>query len=95
MHYLSVLNDNQTLVLASGHPQGIYPSSPNAPRMVITNGMMIPNYSSLEMFEKLYAMGNTMYGQMTAGSFCYIGSQGIVHGTTLTLLNAARKYLNR
>lgn len=95
MHYLSIITEEQTLVLTSGHPQGLYPSTPKDPRVVITNGMMIPNYCSKDFFEKLYAMGNTMYGQMTAGSFCYIGSQGIVHGTTLTLLNAARKYLNR
>ena len=63
--------------------------------IVITNGLMVPNYSSKEMYEKLYAMGVTIYGQMTAGSFCYIGSQGIVHGTTLTLQNAARKYLGK
>ena len=95
MHYLSTLSEEQTLVLTSGHPQGLYPSTPKDPRLVITNGMMVPNYCSKDFFEKLYAMGNTMYGQMTAGSFCYIGSQGIVHGTTLTLLNAARKYLNK
>lgn len=83
------------MVLSSGHPQGLYPSHKEAPRAVVTNGLMIPNYSTQEMYEKLYAMGVTQYGQMTAGSFCYIGSQGIVHGTTLTLLNAARKYLNR
>ena len=95
MHYLSTMTEEQTLVLMSGHPQGLYPSTPKDPRLVITNGMMVPNYSSKDHYEKLYAMGNTIYGQMTAGSFCYIGSQGIVHGTTLTLLNAARKYLNK
>jgi urocanate hydratase len=79
----------------SGHPQGLYPSTPKDPRMVVTNGMMVPNYSTKEMYDKLYANGSTIYGQMTAGSFCYIGSQGIVHGTTLTLLNAARKYLGK
>ena len=81
--------------MMSGHPQGLYPSTPLNPRVVVTNGMMVYNYSSKELFEKYYAMGVTMYGQMTAGSYCYIGSQGIVHGTTLTLLNAARKYLNK
>ncbi|KRX04710.1 Urocanase [Pseudocohnilembus persalinus] len=95
MKYLMEMNDEQTLILNSGHPQGLYPSHKDAPRVVICNGLMIPNYSTQEMYEKLYAMGVTQYGQMTAGSFCYIGSQGIVHGTTLTLLNAARKYLNR
>jgi urocanate hydratase len=89
------MSEEQTLVLVSGHPQGLFPSTPKDPRVVITNGMMVPNYSSKEMYEKLYACGNTIYGQMTAGSFCYIGSQGIVHGTTLTLLNAARKYLGK
>lgn len=93
MQYLSILEDDQTLVLYSGHPMGIYPSSAHAPRVVVTNGMVIPNYSTRAMYEKLYAMGNSQYGQMTAGSFCYIGPQGIVHGTTLTLMNAARKYL--
>lgn len=95
IHYLSIMTEEQTLVLMSGHPQGLYPSTQKDPRIIITNGMMVPNYSSKEMYEKLYATGNTIYGQMTAGSFCYIGSQGIVHGTTLTLLNAARKYLNK
>jgi urocanate hydratase len=95
MHYLSTMTEEQTLVLTSGHPQGLYPSTKKDPRVVITNGMMVPNYSSKEMYEKLYAMGVTIYGQMTAGSFCYIGSQGIVHGTTLTLQNASRKYLNK
>ena len=95
LHYLSKITEEQTLILMSGHPQGLYPSTPRDARMVITNGMMVPNYSSKELYEKHYAMGNTIYGQMTAGSFCYIGSQGIVHGTTLTLLNAARKYLNK
>ena len=89
------MTEEQTLVLTSGHPQGLYPSTKKDPRVVITNGMMVPNYSSKEMYEKLYAMGVTIYGQMTAGSFCYIGSQGIVHGTTLTLQNASRKYLNK
>ncbi|XP_041348789.1 urocanate hydratase-like [Gigantopelta aegis] len=93
MSYLSEMTDEQTLVLYSGHPMGLFPSKRDAPRAVITNGMVIPNYSSRDMYEKLFAMGVTMYGQMTAGSFCYIGPQGIVHGTTLTILNAARKHL--
>ena len=89
------MNEHQTLVMNSGHPQGLFPSHPDAPRLVLSNGMMIPNYSSKDHYEKHYALGNTMYGQMTAGSYCYIGSQGIVHGTTLTLLNATRKYLGK
>ena len=76
----------------SGHPMGIFPSKPDHPRMIITNGMVIPNYSSKEMYEKMYAMCVSQYGQMTAGSYCYIGPQGIVHGTMITILNAARKY---
>ncbi|BFZ08472.1 hypothetical protein BsWGS_11511 [Bradybaena similaris] len=92
MHYLSDMTNDQTLVMYSGHPMGLYPSSPKAPRMVITNGMMVPNYSSRDMYYKLFSMGVTMYGQMTAGSYCYIGPQGIVHGTMLTILNAARKH---
>ncbi|XP_029638947.1 urocanate hydratase-like [Octopus sinensis] len=93
MYYLSNMTEEQTLVMYSGHPMGLFPSNNSAPRMVITNGMMIPNYSSKEIYDKLFALGVTMYGQMTAGSYCYIGPQGIVHGTTLTLLNAARMYL--
>lgn len=93
MKYLSELEDDETLVLYSGHPLGVFPSTPYAPRLVITNGMMVPNYSKREDYEKLFALGVTMYGQMTAGSYCYIGPQGIVHGTTLTILNAGRKYL--
>ncbi|XP_053324984.1 urocanate hydratase [Spea bombifrons] len=93
MHYLSEMTDNQTLVMYSGHPLGLFPSHPSAPRVVITNGMVIPNYSSKEEYEKMFAMGVTMYGQMTAGSYCYIGPQGIVHGTVLTVLNAGRLYL--
>jgi len=81
MYYLSVMTEHQTLVLYSGHPLGLFPSTPNAPRVVITNGMVIPNYSSKADFERMYALGVTMYGQMTAGSWCYIGPQGIVHGT--------------
>jgi urocanate hydratase len=91
MKYLATMSDEQTLVLYSGHPLGIFPSSKNAPRVVITNGMMIPNYSKPDDWEKFNALGVTQYGQMTAGSFMYIGPQGIVHGTTITVLNAARK----
>ena len=90
MKYLSEITDEQTLVLYSGHPLGVFPSHPKAPRVVITNGMMIPNYSSREGWNKFNALGVTQYGQMTAGSFMYIGPQGIVHGTTITLLNAGR-----
>ncbi len=93
MQYLSEMKDDQTLVLYSGHPMGLFPSHKNAPRVVVTNGMMIPNYSSKEDWNKYNALGVTQYGQMTAGSFMYIGPQGIVHGTTITLLNAGR--LNR
>jgi len=93
MHYLSIITEEQTLILQSGHPLGIFPASPENPRVIITNGIMIPNYSTRELYNDLFALGVTMYGQMTAGSFCYIGPQGIVHGTTLTLLNAARLYL--
>ncbi|NOT36041.1 MAG: urocanate hydratase [Saprospiraceae bacterium] len=90
MRYLSEMTDNQTLVLYSGHPMGLFPSHENAPRVVVTNGMMIPNYSSKEDWNKYNALGVTQYGQMTAGSFMYIGPQGIVHGTTITLMNAGR-----
>uniref|UniRef100_A0A8C5AVZ1 Urocanate hydratase 1 n=1 Tax=Gadus morhua TaxID=8049 RepID=A0A8C5AVZ1_GADMO len=93
MHYLSVMTEEQTLVLYSGHPMGLFPSLPSSPRAIITNGMVIPNYSSREQYEKMFALGVSMYGQMTAGSYCYIGPQGIVHGTMLTLLNAGRRYL--
>ncbi|CAK8681142.1 unnamed protein product [Clavelina lepadiformis] len=93
MKYLSELDDDQTLVMCSGHPQGLYPSSSRSPRLVITNGMVIPNYSSLEDYDRMFAMGVSMFGQMTAGSYCYIGPQGIVHGTTITVMNAGRKYL--
>ncbi|XP_058259038.1 urocanate hydratase [Hemibagrus wyckioides] len=92
-HYLSTMTEEQTLVMYSGHPLGLFPSLPSSPRCVITNGMVIPNYSSRESYEKMFALGNTMYGQMTAGSYCYIGPQGIVHGTLLTVLNAGRRYL--
>jgi len=91
MQYLAEMTDEQTLVLYSGHPMGLFPSHKNAPRVVITNGMMIPNYSNQDDWEKFNALGVTQYGQMTAGSFMYIGPQGIVHGTTITILNAARK----
>jgi len=90
MKYLSVMTDNQTLVIYSGHPAGLFPSSPGAPRVVVTNGMVIPNYSSHDHWEKFNALGVSQYGQMTAGSFMYIGPQGIVHGTTITVLNAGR-----
>lgn len=93
MKYLSEMTEEQTLVLYSGHPLGLFPSHPEAPRVVITNGMVIPSHSAPEDYERLNALGVTSYGQMTAGSFMYIGPQGIVHGTTITLLNAARKYL--
>ncbi len=90
MNYLSQMTDEQTLVIYSGHPLGLFPSNKNAPRVVVTNGMMIPNYSTVDHYERLNAMGVTQYGQMTAGSYMYIGPQGIVHGTTITLMNAAR-----
>ncbi|RKZ03379.1 urocanate hydratase [Candidatus Fermentibacteria bacterium] len=93
MKYLSEMTEQQTLVLYSGHPLGLFPSHPDAPRLVITNGMVIPNYSSQDDYTRMAALGVTSYGQMTAGSFMYIGPQGIVHGTTITLLNAGRKYL--
>ena len=91
MQYLAQMTDEQTLVMYSGHPLGLFPSSINAPRAVITNGMMIPNYSKQDDWEKFNALGVTQYGQMTAGSYMYIGPQGIVHGTTITVLNACRK----
>lgn len=91
MKYLAEMTDEQTLVLYSGHPLGLFPSNTEAPRVVVTNGMMIPNYSKKEDWNKYNALGVTSYGQMTAGSFMYIGPQGIVHGTTITLLNAGRK----
>ena len=90
MKYLAEMTDDQTLVMYSGHPMGLFPSNKNAPRVVVTNGMMIPNYSKPDDWEKFNALGVTQYGQMTAGSFMYIGPQGIVHGTTITVLNAAR-----
>ncbi|MFZ3272850.1 MAG: urocanate hydratase [Lutibacter sp.] len=91
MKYLSEMNNEQTLVMYSGHPMGLFPSNANAPRVVVTNGMMIPNYSKQNDWEKYNALGVTQYGQMTAGSYMYIGPQGIVHGTTITVLNAGRK----
>lgn len=94
MQYLATMTDEQTLVLYSGHPMGLYPSHKDAPRVVVTNGMMIPNYSKPDDLEKFNALGVTQYGQMTAGSFMYIGPQGIVHGTTITVMNAARKKFN-
>lgn len=91
MKYLAEMNDEQTLVMYSGHPLGLFPSHKEAPRVVVTNGMMIPNYSSQDDWEKFNALGVTQYGQMTAGSYMYIGPQGIVHGTTITVLNGFRK----
>ncbi len=90
MKYLSEMTDEQTLVIYSGHPMGLFPSHKDAPRVVVTNGMMIPNYSSKDDYERFNALGVTQYGQMTAGSYMYIGPQGIVHGTTITILNAGR-----
>ncbi len=91
MKYLARMTDRQTLVLYSGHPMGLFPSHPEAPRVVVTNGMMVPNYSGPDDWERFNALGVTQYGQMTAGSFMYIGPQGIVHGTTITVLNAGRR----
>ncbi|MBF0952805.1 MAG: urocanate hydratase, partial [Alloprevotella tannerae] len=93
MKYLSEMTDEQTLVMYSGHPLGLFPSHKNAPRVVVTNGMVIPNYSKPDDWERNNALGVTQYGQMTAGSYMYIGPQGIVHGTTITVLNAARKQM--
>ena len=95
VQYLAIMTEEQTLHLYSGHPMGLFPSSRNAPRVVVTNGMMIPNYSKPNDWEKFNALGVTQYGQMTAGSFMYIGPQGIVHGTTITLMNAFRKILKK
>lgn len=91
MQYLATMTDEQTLVMYSGHPLGLFPSHKDAPRVVVTNGMVIPNYSSQDDWEKFNALGVSQYGQMTAGSYMYIGPQGIVHGTTITVMNAARK----
>ena len=93
MNYLSRMTTEQTLVMYSGHPLGLFPSHPDAPRVVVTNGMVIPNHSSQDDYNRMAALGVTSYGQMTAGSYMYIGPQGIVHGTAITLLNAARRYL--
>ena len=93
MQYLSQMTDDQTLVMYSGHPMGLFPSHPDAPRVIVTNGMVIPNYSKPDDWERFNALGVSQYGQMTAGSYMYIGPQGIVHGTTITVLNAARKRL--
>ncbi len=93
MRYLATMTDEQTLHMYSGHPMGLFPSSKEAPRVVVTNGMMIPNYSQPDDWEKFNALGVTQYGQMTAGSYMYIGPQGIVHGTTITVMNAFRKIL--
>ena len=93
MKYLCEMEDDQTLVMYSGHPLGLFPSNHEAPRVVVTNGMVIPNYSGQDDYERMNALGVTQYGQMTAGSYMYIGPQGIVHGTTITLLNAARLHL--
>ncbi|MDM1297327.1 urocanate hydratase [Empedobacter falsenii] len=94
MKYLSEMTDEQTLVMYSGHPMGLFPSHKNAPRVVVTNGMVIPNYSKPDDWEKMNALGVSQYGQMTAGSYMYIGPQGIVHGTTITVLNGCRKIDN-
>jgi len=93
MQYLAIMTDEQTLHIYSGHPMGLFPSTKEAPRVVVTNGMMIPNYSKPDDWEKYNALGVTQYGQMTAGSYMYIGPQGIVHGTTITVMNAFRKVL--
>ena len=93
MQYLATMTDEQTLVMYSGHPLGLFPSHKDAPRVIVTNGMVIPNYSSQDNWERFNAMGVSQYGQMTAGSYMYIGPQGIVHGTTITVMNAARKQL--
>ena len=95
MQYLSEMTNEQTLVMYSGHPLGLFPSHPNAPRVVVTNGMVIPNYSKPDDWERFNALGVSQYGQMTAGSYMYIGPQGIVHGTTITVLNAARKVFGK
>jgi len=95
MKYLSEMTDEQTLVMYSGHPMGLFPSHKEAPRVVVTNGMVIPNYSKQDDWEKFNALGVSQYGQMTAGSYMYIGPQGIVHGTTITILNAGRKILKK
>jgi len=95
MHYLAIMTNEQTLHIYSGHPMGLFPSSVDAPRVVVSNGMMIPNYSKPDDWEKFNALGVTQFGQMTAGSYMYIGPQGIVHGTTITVMNAFRKVLTK
>jgi len=95
MQYLATMTDLQTLHVYSGHPMGLFPSSKGAPRVIVTNGMMVPNYSKQDDWEKFNALGVTQYGQMTAGSYMYIGPQGIVHGTTITVMNAFRKILEK
>src|SRR5690606_27165519 len=90
MRYLSEMSAEQTLVMYSGHPLGLFPSHADAPRVVVTNGLVIPNYSQPDDLERMNALGVSQYGQMTAGSYMYIGPQGIVHGTTITVLNAKR-----
>ena len=95
MQYLAIMTDEQTLNLYSGHPMGLFPSHPGSPRVVVTNGLVIPNYSKPDDWEKFNALGVSQYGQMTAGSFMYIGPQGIVHGTTITVMNAFRKILKK
>ncbi|MBP5488281.1 MAG: urocanate hydratase [Bacteroidales bacterium] len=95
MQYLATMTDEQTLVMYSGHPLGLFPSHKDAPRVIVTNGMVIPNYSKPDDWERFNALGVSQYGQMTAGSYMYIGPQGIVHGTTITVMNAARKVLNK
>ena len=95
MQYLATMTDEQTLVMYSGHPLGLFPSHKDAPRVIVTNGMVIPNYSKPDDWERFNALGVSQYGQMTAGSYMYIGPQGIVHGTTITVMNAARKVLSR
>ena len=94
MEYLTNMGDDQTLVMYSGHPMGLFPASKDSPTAIVTNGMVIPNYSTQLDYERMNALGVSQYGQMTAGSYMYIGPQGIVHGTTITILNAARKYLD-
>ena len=95
MQYLATMTDEQTLVMYSGHPLGLFPSHKDAPRVIVTNGMVIPNYSKPDHWEKFNALGVSQYGQMTAGSYMYIGPQGIVHGTTITVMNAARKQVRK
>ncbi len=90
MKYLAIMTDEQTIAMYSGHPMGVFPSHKDAPRVIVTNGMVIPNYSGRDDYEKMNALGVSQYGQMTAGSYMYIGPQGIVHGTTITVMNAAR-----